>query len=196
MRNRRTVVVLAVAFVGLLAAVILQGRLGGAPAPTATPAPVATLGDLGDLPLVFGDFQVQEIRRIVLAEPNGDAVLALERSGDGWTAPDLEGDIAPEAASGIAGTVVVLPYLEVVPTSPETNLAAYGFVQSNTQAMQIVVELLDGEQHTIFLGGATASGSGFYAIVDQRPGFYVLDARAIAFLRQQLRNPPTRLTTD
>lgn len=196
-------IVLVVAFVGLLGAVFLQGRLQDGPVatpntPVVVPTPAATLSSLDGLPPVFEDFRVGEIREIQLAEPNGNAVLRLERSvtGDEWTAPELEGDIDAEAAQLIAGTVVILPYLKIVPTSPQTDLSAFGFVNTNTEALSVEVRLLDGTRHIVFLGGQTPDSNGFYAIVDEREGFYVLDARPIAFLRQQLRNPPTRLTSD
>lgn len=202
MRNRRTLIILATVFVSLLVAVILQGRLQTNPTATAPPGvaltPVATPGELAELPRVFEDFRVADIMRLRLAEPNGEASLTLERSGDGsgWTAPDVDGELDPEAAQSIVGTVVLLPYLDIASASPETNLAEYGFVTSNTLAISVEVVLVDGEQHMIFLGGRNPEGNGFYAIVDQREGFYILDARPIEFLRQQLRNPPTRLTTN
>ena len=205
MRNRRTLVVLAALFVVLLAAVILQEQVH-APAhvddetavATVVLTPAATPGDLTDLPVVFENFSVADIQTLRLAEPNGETSFTLERSADGsrWTAPDLDGELDVDTAQVIASTVTLLPYLEIVPTSEETNLTDYGFVTSNTTAIAVEITLLDGEQHVIFLGGLNPDGNGFYAIVDQREGFYVLDARPIEFLRQQLRNPPTRLTTD
>jgi len=200
MNDRRTIMIFAVVFVLLFATVVWQGvQLTRQPNPTGTNAPQQTQpannSGLGELPLVFPDMATIAIQRIEFTNPDQTQSFTLTRDQNTWVLNTEDGGIpADEEGRALAQTISILPYQEIVETDSETDLSQFGFVVSNPDAFIMSIRTINGQTHRVIVGGLDQAETGFYAIVDDRPGFYLLDARAIAFVQSNLRNLSTRLT--
>jgi hypothetical protein len=193
--NRRTLIILGGLFLGLLAVVIIQNTGVEVSLPgrtTATPE-----DPFLNIPRVFEDFTVLDIQAIRIQTPDGSSQLLLTRNEEGiWTAPSMAGELETETATLIARTLVLLPYYDTIPITEETNIAQFGFVEDNPLALSVETLLVDETPHAFLVGSLTRDQTGFYVLVDDRETIYVVEPRAIEFLRFQLTNPPTRLTSD
>lgn len=192
--NRRALFGLGIVFVLLLGVVVLQSqgvftRLSTPP--TSTPNPLVQESVFG------GAFTVQDITAIRLGSPSVEQDLLLVRQGEGiWNAPDYDGTVDGETARLIAQTLVILPYSETVPMTDDTSLGAFGLAENNVGALTVEILLRDETAHALFFGGLTPLQDGYYTLVDEHDDVYVVDPRAVEFLRVQLRNPPINLTTE
>jgi len=148
--------------------------------------------------VVFGGaFTVQDIAAIRLGSPSVEQDLLLVRDTDGrWTAPDYEGGLDVETATLIARTIVILPYSDVIPLDDEADMMAFGLAENNLGALTVEILLRDESAHALFFGGLTPIQDGYYTLVDEQARMYVVEPRAVEFLRVQLRNPPINLTTE
>jgi hypothetical protein len=73
------------------------------------------------------------------------------------------------------------------------NYAEFGLTEE-AAFMLVTVLRKDQTQNGIIIGNVLPDNSGHYALIDDRPEVYALDARAIAFLVSYLRQiylPPT-----
>jgi len=199
MKNRRTTIILGVVFAVLLIIVVLQStgfnpqQLTALVSRQATP----TADPFGGLPRVLTDFTVLDIQAIRLGSPNTGDTLLISRTEQGtWVAPERDGQLDAETATLIARTMVLLPYSDAFPMPPEEELAQFGFVGQNPRAVTVEILLVDGTTHALFFGGLTPMEDGFYTVVDGRDTIYLVEPRAVEFLRLQLRNPPVNLTTE
>ncbi|MEL6272874.1 MAG: hypothetical protein AAFR22_23920, partial [Chloroflexota bacterium] len=189
--GRRLLLTLGLVFVVLVGILLLQ--IGGVPQFGAQPTP----DPFGDIQRVLTDFTVVDIQAVRIGSPNTGEEFLITRSSDGtWTAPDVAGTLDAEVATAIARTMVILPYSGTVPLQEDTELAQFGFVVQNPRAVSVEILLVDGSTHALFFGGLTPLQDAFYAIVDEREQLYLVDPRAVEFLRLQLRNPPVNLTTE
>lgn len=196
--NRTTIYILATVFALLIVVVILQGT--GAPIiglrqPTPTADPNA---DLLNMPRVLTDFTVLDIQAVRIGSPFNDTEFVISRTSDGsWRAPDVTaGTLNIETATLIARTTVLLPYTDTITIDNDIELAEFGFVGQNPGALQVEILLVDGTTHAIFFGGLTPTFDAIYTIVDDRDEIYLVEPRAVEFLRFQLTNPPINLTTE
>ncbi|MEM6529609.1 MAG: hypothetical protein AAF653_15025 [Chloroflexota bacterium] len=191
MKGRRLLLTLGGVFVLLIVVFLLQ--VGGVPQFGARPTP----DPFGDIQRVLDNFSVVDIQAVRIGSPNTGQEFLITRSSDGtWTAPEAAGTLDTEVATTIARTMVLLPYTDTVPFQEDTELAQFGFVVQNPRAVTVEILLVDGSAHALFFGGLTPLQDAFYTIVDERDEIYLVEPRAVEFLRFQLRNPPVNLTTE
>jgi hypothetical protein len=180
--NRRTLLILGIIFLVLLAVTFAQNYVANQITPT---PPIVLLR-------IFPEMAVLDIQAIQLRNYDSSLSFTISRAPDGtWTAPDSQGTLNVEAASNIARSVVLLPYQRTVPEVE--NLADYGF--ENRGILLIQVLLANGEQHVVAIGGLTPTGTSYYTLVDDRPEVYLVERGAIDFLTNYLLTPPVYLTT-
>ncbi len=202
-QNRRTLLILGVLFAALLIVVVWQGAGGIVPLPQfrAEPTPTDELSaDLLTLPRVLTDFRVLDIQAIRIGNPNTNEEVLLARGEDGtWQLPEaVDGadTLDTENATLVARTLVLLPYTQTISIAEDTELAQFGFVRQNPGALTVEVLLADGTAHALFFGGLTPQSDAIYTAVDDRDVIYLVEPRAVEFLRFQLRTLPVNLTTE
>ncbi len=177
--SRRTLILLLVIFVGVAALLAAQNQQI---AQTPRPMPERLFTRL------FPDVEVLDIISIRLLDPATNTTFTIQRGEDGtWQPLNQEGALAENAGTNIARTVALLPYERTLPLD-ESRLQEYGFEPTPTLLIQFV--MITGEAHGIIVGGLTASGTGFYGLVDDREEMYLLIPEAVAYLITQLRSPP------
>ncbi len=191
MNNRRMLTALGVIFLGLIGLFFYQEydarnrREQAAAVPTQPPVSIE------DLPLVFTSFSVLDIQAVRIESTTTDEVFAISRAEDGtWTAPGSEGELDADTATLIARTMVLLPYQQRVATDATTDFESYGFSELNPIGIFVQILLADGTTHAFAVGSRTPTQDAFYVLVDERDAIYLVEPRAIEFLRVQLRNPP------
>lgn len=193
MKNRRTLIIFGVVFVALMGIAALQTegiRRQLFPEPSPTPS-------FEDLPRVLRDFTVLDIRAVRIGSPFANVDFLISRDDNGaWTAPEADGDLQDDAGTLIARTMVLLPYDETIPITEDTDLEQFGFTDQNPYSLTAEVLLVDGTSHALFFGGLAPMQTGIYTVVDERDTIYLVEPRAVEFLRAQLRNPPINLTTE
>jgi hypothetical protein len=180
--NLRTLAFLAVLFVALaLALVVQQGGL----TPTGQPvAPTAIFQRL------FPDLEVRQLQAIRLLVPYADESFTIARAADGtWAAPGYEGRLDPEAATVITRTVVLLPYRHRFLPPEDADLEQYGFVPDQNE-FAILFVTLDGEQHSINIGFPSRDSPTFYVLVDDRPEIYLVERPPLDVLAGYFRERP------
>jgi hypothetical protein len=177
--GRRTLILLLVVFVALAALLAAQNQqLAQMPFPT----PARTFMRL------FPDLEVLDIISIRLLDPATGDTLTIQRGENGnWALSGREGTLTENAGTNIARTIALLPYERTLPLD-EDNMQDYGFEPTPSLLIQFV--LITGEANGIAVGGLTASGTGFYSIVNDREDLYLLIPEAVAYLITQLRSPP------
>jgi hypothetical protein len=177
--SRRTLIALLALFAALAAGLTVQNQqLADAP-----PAIERTFIR------VFPDLEVLNIISVRLLDPATEASFTIQRGADGtWELLDSPGTLAENAGSNIARTIALLPYERTAALPAEADLADYGFEPTPVLLVQVV--LIDGSSHGIAVGGLSASGTGFYALVDDRQEMYLLVPEAVAYLIAQLETPP------
>ena len=181
----RGFIVLLVVFVVMAAALYFQERDLEEEA-TATPVPTPYLQR------VFPDMEVLRLQAVQLLDPNSgnDFILARGETG-AWTTPGIEGTLDTDAATAIARTIVLLPYMDTFTLENNDNLSAYGFGYFNIQFITA-----EAEEHVVAIGSPApqpvAGQSAFYALVDDRPEIYLIQRGAVSFLIEQFMNPPIR----
>jgi hypothetical protein len=193
MNNRRTLLALVVIF-GVL--VIIATLQGNPPAPglqsSPLPSPTAAIPQ-GTLLRVFPDITVLDIQAIRILNPVTGQTFTIQRGQAGqWYAPGIEGELDSSAASGIARTIVLLPYGRSINILATTNLDDYGFGETGQYLIQII--LSNGEGHGIIIGAADASDPVYYALVDERDEIFRIERGPVDYLIQFLNSPPINLT--
>lgn len=188
MGNRRGLVVLLVIFMGLVGVYLLQQSQIDQAVDTAL-APTPTI-DIQDF-LLFPETSVVDIVAVTLREPNTNATFTIVRAADGtWTAPDETGTLDADAATLVARTIVLTPFERVieVPDDASADYSQYGFRPNGELFIQFL--LTDETAHVVAVGGLTGDRAFYYALVDERPGVYLVPRGPIDFLIQTLINPP------
>jgi hypothetical protein len=180
MRQLRTLAVLLVVFIGLVAAVALQQRqLDEADPVIPTPA----------FQRVFPELAASEIRAMRLENPRTEETLTFIRDPEGiWVAPETSGILDQTTAGDIAATLVLLPYRDSFAIGEETDLAQYGFVPTPEFLIQIVT--VDDVQHAVAVGSRSVNEETLYALVDDRQEIYLVQWEPVEFLLQNFMNPP------
>jgi hypothetical protein len=136
----------------------------------------------------FPTLSIQDIRAIRLSDPNSDVAFIMTQDGSGTWVTD-EGTPLNENGALIARTMELLPYLRILPVTPEADLTEYGFAPNGLIRAEIVMN--DDSVHGVAIGRLTDSGDAYYALVDNQPSIYVLLRNPVDYLITQLRNPPT-----
>jgi len=170
--KRNSLFILLGVFIALLALVALQSLRKETP-------PQESQG----IPNRVFAWDVTQIQAFSIRDPYTNATRSFQRDAkDHWAFVEIPEAIPDqEGVERIAITISVLPYLEVLDQIPSETYPDYGL--SQTDAFLIVVALLkNGEQHTVIIGDVASGNISHYALVDDRPEVYVLDARPIAFL--------------
>lgn len=89
----------------------------------------------------------------------------------------------PDDARLIARTVAILPYLETIALPEDGDLRPFGYFPRGLFSIETVLD--DGTTHAIEIGDVTASRSGFYALIDERPSLYLIPRAPIDYLLAQ-----------
>lgn len=182
MSDSRLIISLFVAFVVLLVVALVQPHNGFRRLPNVEDAAMANGG------LVFGDFLEGDVIAVRLGD--GSSTLTIAQGVDGWQEPDQNVQLDADTVTRILSTLVVLPYWETIAVNSEDTLQRFGFVEENPNLFSIEVILADGRTHAILAGSLAPTAEGIYTLVDERPIIYVIEPRALEFLRIQLMNPP------
>ncbi|MFZ4815517.1 MAG: hypothetical protein ACOYL5_13345 [Phototrophicaceae bacterium] len=189
--QRRNFIILGGVFGLLLLAVILQGS--GVRLPSFNPTPTIAFDPLERS--VFTNFGEGNISAIRISTPLRESSLILIRNTEGlWTAPALNGTLDIATAELIARTVTLLPYYQTLPLTDETNLYDFGFIDTSPTAMVIEIILENEDIYGLYIGGLTPTQNAYYAITDRGETLYLVEPRAVEFLRQALRQPPIVVT--
>lgn len=196
MRRRWGIISLGLAFVVLLGLSAIQqsgGRLFGARTNTLQiPTPDAQTG------FVFEGIDERNILGIRITEPVSERTLILLRAENGeWALPQFPEETAdPDQIALISRTMVLLPYYRTISIDNDAELPQYGLIDENPFSLRIEVIFADGTGEALVTGNLTQTVDAYYALVSERPIVYLIEPRAIEFLRSQLNNPPIRLTSD
>ena len=194
--NRRTFVILMVAFVALGIIAFFQTQKSAAPSAEATVDPSARpttnaaefLSEYSLMGKTLG-LTLEDISALRLRDPDSKKTFTLRRDSNGnWTAPDNPGTLDLTIANNIAKTIVLLPYESTINVKPDTSLADFGFQPDGIFAIEVI--LRTNITHAILIGNLNASGVSYYGLVDDKKIIYVLERRAIDFLLVNLKNPP------
>lgn len=194
--NRRTLIILLIAFMGLVVIALFQTRQSSAPDSEATLDPsiqpttnaAQFLSSYKLLGKTLG-MTVEDISAIRLRDPQSKNTFAISRDSAGnWIAPDNPGKLDLTAATNIAKTVVLLPYESTIEVKPDTSLADFGFQPDGIFAIEVI--LRTNITHAILIGDLNASGVSYYGLVDDKKVIYVMERRAIDFLLINLKKPP------
>jgi hypothetical protein len=154
MIRRNTWFLLAV-FAVLLAAVIYLQRSGGLGANEEEVTPTAEGQQLLNV-------EAEGIQSLRIEDARGE-VVAVERDAQGaWALTEPQADETDTAK--VDSVVTSLASLGVLNTL-ETDLAL-DVVGLSTPAYNLEIGLTDGGQHVIQVGGATPTGTGYYARMD------------------------------
>jgi hypothetical protein len=180
--NRRTIIILGIVFAALLIVTLIQNYQANQ-----TPAQ-----DIG-LERIFPEMAVLDIQAIQLRTPDEAHSFVTTRADDGtWTSPDAaQGTLNTDAATTIAQTIVLLSYQRTI-QEPE-NLTELGFNPYGIFLIQVL--MLNGEGHSIAVGGLTPTQDTYYVLVDERPDVYLVRREQLDYLMNYLLTPPVYLTT-
>lgn len=183
--NRRSFAILLAVFVVMVAITVVQ--MSQPEQPQIAPDEVTPLAAV--IQRVFEDVAVLDIVALRIEDPANADRFTLQRAADGsWTAPASDGELDANAASLIARTFVLLTYSEIITAETDALLSDYGF--DPEPSLLITAVLNDESNHVIAIGGLTASGTRYYALVDDQEDIYLVDRAAVDFLRVALREPP------
>jgi hypothetical protein len=194
--NRRTLFILLIAFMALMAIALFQTRQSSAPGSEATLDPSMQptvnpdqfLSSYIQLGKTLG-MNIDDITAIRLRSPQSQKTFTLSRDSAGnWTAPNNPGTLDLTTADNIAKTVVLLPYEKTIEVKPDTILADFGFRPDGVFSIEIL--LRDNKSHAITIGDLNASEVSYYGLVDDKSLIYIMERRAIDYLWIQLRQPP------
>lgn len=194
--NRRTLFILLIAFVALIAVALFQTRQSSAPGSEATLAP--SVRPTIDVAQVINAYtfmgqtlgmNVDDVTAVRLRDPVTKKTFALSRDSNGnWTAPDNPGMLDLTIAENIVKTVVLLPYESTIEVKPDTLLSDFGFRPDGVFSIEIL--LRDNKTHAVSIGDLNTTSVSYYGLVDDKKVIYVMERRAIDYLWVQLRNPP------
>lgn len=178
MTQRNTLFILMGVFIGLVILAAIQSAR-----PPATPTPSAQ----GMVNRLFS-WGVQDIQAFSIRDPYTGASLGFQRdNNDTWTSievPDASAD--QDAVNQMGLTLAVMPVLEKLDQVTAADYPEFGLTQ--TDAFLILIAFLkNGEQHTIIIGDVASGNVSHYALVDDHPEVYLLDARPIAYLVAMLK---------
>lgn len=180
MKQQRTLIILGAILAIVLIIGIAQTTLQNQPKleATATPNEAVTL---------FSGWGPNNVFAVNIYEPVAQVGLTVTRNNsDLWELVEFSGLLTQEEGDLIASTMAVFPVLRSLDTIEADRLDEYGLAQSDL-TMILSVILKDGTEHSIAIGDLNATTDGFYALVDDDPTLYVVDARPVAYFTTLLR---------
>ena len=178
--NNRGLIILIVIFIGLFVAVFLQNRQIEQSA-QATPEP--------PMARVFPDLAVLDIQAIQIRDIRTEETFTIARDTNGqWIAPSIDGELRERAGTGIAQTIVLLPFTRTIEITDEINLADFGFDPFGYLLIQVL--LSNGEEHVISIGNPLQQEPEFYILVDDTPVLYTAFRQPYDYLASLLDDPP------
>lgn len=189
-RNERGLLFLFLVFVVLGVIVLFQDDLSRVLIP---PAPVPTTETI--FKRVFPDLAVMDIQAVQIADQETNASLTIARGDNGeWVAPGLDGTLDQEAATNIARTFALLPYVYTVPAPDNADLSDFGLDPANVR-LYFLILMRDGREYTVAVGDPLATAPEFYACVDdlctRDPGeIHILQRGPVNYLAVMLADPP------
>jgi hypothetical protein len=194
--NRKTLVILLVAFAALIVIALFQTQRSSNPGAEATidpshPPTIDSAQVLSKYKLLGQTLgmSIDDITAIRLRNPHTNATFTLSRDSTGnWTAPDNPGKLDATAATNIAKTVILLPYESTIEVKADTKLADFGFRPDGVFAIEIL--LRDSTSHAITIGDLNTTEVSYYGLVDDKKVIYVMERRAIDYLWVQFKKPP------
>lgn len=180
MKQQRTLIILGAVLALVLIIGIAQTALQNQPElePTPTPNEMVTL---------FSGWGPKNVFAVNIYEPVAQVGLTVTRNNSGlWELVEFSGMLSQEEGDLVASTMAVFPVLRSLGTIEANRFDEYGLVQTDL-TMILSVILKDGTEHSIAVGDLNATSDGFYALVDEDPTLYVVDARPIAYFTTLLR---------
>ncbi|MCA9882093.1 MAG: hypothetical protein H6670_18195 [Anaerolineaceae bacterium] len=180
MKQQRTLVILVAVLAIVLIAGALQTTLQNRVevAPTATPIEATYL---------FNGWGPNSVFAVNIYEPVAQVGLTITKNNDNlWELVEFSGMLTQEEGDVVAGSMAYFPVLRSLGALEMNRYNEFGLGQ-NDLTMIVSVILIDGTEHSIAVGDITATTDGFYALVDEDPTLYVVDARPIAYFTSLLR---------
>ena len=200
MANSKTVRVLIVVFVGVLAFAAIYPRLmsltGGRSLPSPLPPPT-------EIPFVFGGISPTDITRIsVEARATGHRVT-LAKGISEWSATDQDGKALDVSPNQISKMITILPSLRYNRSMNESNLKDFGLADGG----EFIVQFDAGRSHTLRVGAISADGSLSYVQRDAESAVLWVPVQPVAGLLALVSAPestppvsgtmvPTRAASD
>jgi hypothetical protein len=191
MTQRNSLFVLLGVFLALFVLVFLRTR-PSTPIESSTPQGVPTLAGM------LFNWRANDVQAFSIRDPYTGVTVSFQRDNSNqWQFLEMPEAVPDQAGvDQVALTIAVMPALEALNQVKPEDYPAYGLTQSD--AFLILIALLkNGEQHTVIVGDVAAGNVSHYALVDDRPEVYVLDARPIAYLVSLVRQvyEPTPVPT-
>lgn len=158
--------------------------------PTASTSPTPA-------PLLFEGLTGGEIVALQLSDPHSQLRLTLEYTNTGWQALEYaDQTVSQQDISYILTTLANLPYQRSFAIENTTSLGQYGFFPNGQYLFRIQFITMDGNSHIIAVGNPSSDhltptpNQAFYALVDEVPQMYLVNASAIYYLIDKMSNPP------
>lgn len=186
MNNRRTLLVFAVIFFGLIVVtLIVQNRPQTPAVPDVTPFFFRVYPDLN-----AEDVQALRIQNLITGEE-----LSIARDEENrWTSPEGIGEVNQETANNLALTLTLLPYTQTLANPSTADLESFGLRPRPVLLISAVTS--DGQGIAVAIGNRTLPNTSYYAIIDDRPDVYVLERAAVDYLAITARtSTPTPAST-
>jgi hypothetical protein len=181
MTQRNSLFILLGVFVALLVLVFFRARPS---TPTESSAPQSTATITGSL----FTWRTTDIQAFSIRDPYSGVTLSFQRNNSGqWESVEVPEAIPDQTGvDQVALTISLLPALEALNQVKVEDYPEFGLTQ--TDAFLILIALLkNGEQHTVIIGDVAPGNVSHYALVDDRPEVYVIDARPVAYLVSLVR---------
>lgn len=183
MLRRSTWIVLGI-FVLLIVGLFLWQRYGG------TQEPLEPTATIPVTEMVF-DFNNRTITRFSISGEEGDAIsFELNPDNNTWIVVDQPIELADSAQiEAVTGDLTFLTVNTPLPAQPP--LDAMGL---KNPSYIITIKLSDGEEVVLNIGNQTATGTGYYVMVNKNPAVVVAKA-ALDSVINLLNNPPLVATS-
>ena len=191
MKNQRTLIVLVIVFLALAILLILQGSKPSPVDSLAIPPTIQANSEDNPGQYVYIGWDVSEIFAIRLEDPRSGASFTIQKDEDDqWIVPSNSGPNIPinqDVALGIAQTIPLIEYQKTLEVADSDQYADFGLSQQDARLFIQIIRL-DGQQHIIAIGNMTATGEGYYTLVDEHPDVYIIqrDPDPVAFLQYYL----------
>ena len=191
MTQRNSLFVLLGVFLALFVLVFLRTR-PSAPPESSTPQGVPTLAGM------LFPWRANDVQAFSIRDPYTGVTVSFQRDNDNqWQFLEMPEAVPDQSGvDQVALTIAVMPALEALNQVKPEDYPEFGLTQSD--AFLILIALLkNGEQHTVIVGAVATGNVSHYALVDERPEVYLLDARPIAYLVSLVRQvyEPTPVPT-
>lgn len=182
MKQQRMFIILVVILGVVMIAGALQSVLMNRPS---SEAPVNQ--DEATINRVFDGWGANNVFAIQIYDPVAQVGLTITRNNeDLWQLVEFSGLLTQEEGDLAAASMAYFPQVRTLEEIEPDNYADFGLTQDDL-TMLVSVILKDGSEHSVAVGDLTAAGDSFYALVDERPNLYIIEAGPVAFYTQLLR---------